>query len=85
MAAGQTTLTIADLPFVYSMVNILFILWTGEFDAERIYAVGLIAGLFGTFLIMVHPIQRLWDKRYHSIFHLHSKYKPKKRPKPPKN
>lgn len=69
MPTGQSALTLADLPFVYSFSNILLILITGNIELENIYIVGIIAGLFGTFLVILHPIQSLitkfWMKRYH--------------------
>lgn len=69
MPTGQSALTLADLPFVYSFSNILFILITGNTGFEYIFIIGIIAGLFGTFLVVLHPIQTLitkfWNKKYH--------------------
>lgn len=63
MTSGQTALAISDLPFMYSLINILFILWTGSVDDfSRFYIVGLFAGLIGAFLVFWHPIQWIIDK-----------------------
>ncbi len=63
MASGQTALSLSDLPFMYSFVNLLFIWSTGDVtDFTRYYIVGLIAGLIGTFFVFWHPIQWLLDK-----------------------
>jgi len=66
LASGQTALSLTDLPFMFSLVNLLYI-WTfgleittnGEtiFDISRYYTVGLIAGMLGTFFVFWHPIQ----------------------------
>lgn len=63
MASGQTALSLSDLPFMYSFVNLLFIWSTGNVaDISRFYIVGLIAGLIGTFFVFWHPIQWIFDK-----------------------
>src|SRR3989442_5223283 len=59
---------------MYSLVNILYILSTGSVDINRLYAVGLIAGLIGTFFVIVHPIQRGFDRRWKKLSPSHSKY-----------
>jgi hypothetical protein len=64
MAAGQTILAITDLPFSYSFVNILFISILGKPTLETLPIVGMIAGLAGTFLLILHPIQKGFDKSY---------------------
>jgi hypothetical protein len=74
VAAGQSTLSIADLPFVYSIANILVILYTGTVDINRFYVVGLIAGLIGTFFVIVHPVQLGLDRRWKNVSKFHSKY-----------
>ena len=71
MTSGQTALSLTDLPFMFSLVNLLYI-WifgleittNGEtvFDISRYYAVGLIAGMLGTFFVFWHPIQWIIDK-----------------------
>lgn len=62
MASGQTALSLSDLPFVYSLANILFIWIYGIEDIDRFFVVGLIAGIVGTFLVFWHPIQFLYDR-----------------------
>lgn len=63
MASGQTALSLSDLPFMYSFVNLLFVWSTGNIeDLSRFYTVGLIAGLIGTFFVFWHPIQWIFDK-----------------------
>jgi len=71
MATGQGTLMLADLPFVYSISNILIILFSNSNGIERFYIAGLLAGMFGTFLVIIHPIQKIldgfWKKRIEKI------------------
>ncbi|HJW19251.1 MAG TPA: hypothetical protein VJ571_01680 [Candidatus Nitrosotalea sp.] len=55
-------------------MNILYILSTGTVDINRLYAVGLIAGLMGTFLVIVHPIQKAIDRSWKKLSFIHSKY-----------
>lgn len=65
MANGQTALSLTDIPFMYSFVNILFIMIVGienPVDFSRFYVVGLIAGLIGTFFVYWHPIQWIMRK-----------------------
>ncbi len=62
MASSPTALSLSDLPFMYSFVNLLFILITGQAKIENFYIVGLIAGIIGTFLVFWHPIQWSLDK-----------------------
>jgi len=66
LASGETTLSITDLPFWYSFVNILYIWNTGDVSIEHItdklIIVGLIAGFIGTFFVFWHPIQWILDK-----------------------
>ena len=69
--ANSSALSISDIPFVYSFINILYI-WmfgletiseggTTTIDVSRLYVVGLIAGLLGTFVVFWHPIQWFID------------------------
>lgn len=80
MASGETTLSITDLPFWYSLINILYIWNTGDVSIEHItdklVIVGLIAGFIGTFFVFWHPIQWVIDKltwgirESYSIYHV---------------
>ena len=62
MANGQTALSLSDLPFSYSFINLIFILIIGEIKIENFYIVGVIAGMIGTLLVFWHPIQWIIDK-----------------------
>jgi len=63
MTAGQTALGISDIPFMYSMISIIYISITGNIeDIGRFFIVGLIAGTIGTFFVFWHPIQWLIDR-----------------------
>ena len=71
MTSGQTALSLTDLPFMFSLVNLLYILTFGleittngetVFDINRYYTVGLIAVMLGTFFVFWHPIQWIIDK-----------------------
>lgn len=63
MTAGQTALGISDIPFMYSMISIIYISITGNIeDISRFFIVGLIAGTIGTFFVFWHPIQWLIDR-----------------------
>jgi hypothetical protein len=82
MASGETTLSITELPFWYSLINILYIWNTGNVAIENItdklVIVGLIAGFIGTFFVFWHPIQWIieklaWKKRNsYSIYRVES-------------
>lgn len=63
MASGQTALSLSDLPFMYSFVNLIFIWQTGHAGIVNLPIVGLIAGIIGTFLVFWHPIQWAIDRR----------------------
>ena len=62
MASGSTALSLTDIPFVYSLVNIIFIWMYGIENIERFLLVGLIAGILGTFLVFWHPLQFMYNK-----------------------
>jgi len=61
MTSGQTILSLTDLPFVYSIVNLMAIWVFGipEDYGARFAFIGIIAGIGGTFLVFWHPIQSL--------------------------
>lgn len=62
MSSGQTALSISDIPFMYSFVNLIFIWQTGITGFESLPIIGLIAGVIGTFLVFWHPIQWVIDE-----------------------
>ena len=86
MTSGQTVLSLTDLPFAYSFVNLLVLIIFGlpENYEGRLILIGLIAGIAGTFLVYLHPIQWFLDKKMNKIFDevsiIHFK-DPTKRPK----
>lgn len=83
MPAGQTSLSIADLPFAYSVINIAFILINGELnDYTKLLPVALFAGLIGTFLVTTHPVVRLFDRAWRTNIKkgLYAEYKVKSQP-----
>lgn len=59
---GSSVLSVSDIPFVYSIVNLGFISYTGSTDIQQFVVVGFIAAIFGTFLAFWHPIQWVIDK-----------------------
>jgi len=59
---GSSALSVSDIPFVYSIVNLGFISYTGSTDIQQFLVVGFIAGIFGTFLAFWHPIQWVIDR-----------------------
>jgi len=59
---GTSVLSITDIPFVYSLANLLFIASTGTIEVERLVIIGLLAGIGGTFLVFWHPIQWIIDR-----------------------
>lgn len=59
---GNSALSLTDIPFVYSLANLLLIYYTGNFEIERFVILGFLAGMFGTFLVFWHPIQGIIDK-----------------------
>jgi len=75
MSTGQTALGISDIPFMYSLVSILYILIIGDADdSSRFYIIGLIAGTLGTFFVFWHPIQWLIDRNLISNRKFNSTY-----------
>jgi len=71
MTVGQSTLSIAELPFVYTIVNLAVISSTGVVTIDNLYAASLGAGLFGTFFVVLKPSQRIIDwqirKKFESL------------------
>ena len=65
MASGQTALSLSDLPFMYSVLNLSAITIFGipEDFGGRFIILGIIAGIAGTFLVYLHPIQWSIDKK----------------------
>jgi len=63
MTSGQTALSLTDLPFMYSFLNVMTIILFGipENYESRFIIIGIFAGIGGTFLIFWHPIQYLID------------------------
>jgi len=62
MAIGETTLSLSDIPFSYSIINLIFILYTGEIsNINEFYPVLMLSGITGAFLVTVHPVQRSID------------------------
>lgn len=59
---GQSAISISDIPFWYSIINLAVIWHTGELgDPTRFYVIGLMSGLIGTFFVFWHPIQWILD------------------------
>jgi len=68
MTVGQSSLSIAEIPFIYTLVNLSAITASGQVSFENLYIAGLGAGLFGTFLVVVKPLQRNIDRHMRKIF-----------------
>lgn len=66
MTNGNSTLSLSDLPFWYSFINIVYIWTTGNTSLEdlgsKFLVVGLIAGFIGTFFVFWHPLQWIIEK-----------------------
>lgn len=62
MTSGQTSLSITEIPFIYSIVQIVVIGGLGKTDLETLIIPGIFGGVVGTFMVIYHPIQRQMDK-----------------------
>lgn len=63
LATAQTPLSLSDLPFIYSLVNVIIVLYN-QHIAVPSYTALLIAGFLGTFVVSTHPLQRMIDLIY---------------------
>lgn len=87
MTNGNSTLSLTDLPFWYSFINIMYIWTTGNISLEdlgnKFLIVGLIAGFVGTFFVFWHPIQWVIEKvtwkvrEKYSTYHVESNHNAK--------
>ncbi len=60
-ASGSTTISISDVPFAYSIIGLLSIIFLEKPLSDHLYIVALGGSLIGTFLFITHPMQRLLE------------------------